>query len=149
MPGMCQAPPLYYRHMSFHLDLTNALEQNTDFRRVLFTGTESQLVLMTIPPGGEVGEEVHEHTEQTLLFQSGSGEGLLGSETFSIQPGDVVVVTPGTRHNFKNTSSEPMHIVTVYAPPHHIDGRVHETKHDAEQDVADEVFGEEAEQANA
>ena len=134
--------------MSFHTHLDEATHQNNDFRRVLFTGPKSQLVLMTIPPGGEVGEEVHEHTEQTLFFQSGFGEGLLNNETFPIEAGKVVVVTPGTRHNFKNTSDTPMRIVTVYAPPHHIDGRVHHTKADADADHADEAFGEQAEAAN-
>ena len=135
--------------MSFHTNVLQALERHTEFRRVLHTGPESQLVIMTIPPGGEVGEEVHAHTEQTLYIERGSGEGLLDRETFSLVEGDVMVVTPGTRHNIQNTGDVPLRILTVYAPPHHIDGRVHATKADADKDRGDEAFGEQAEEANA
>ena len=114
------------------------------FRRVLFTGPNSQLVVMRIPPGGEVGEETHEYTEQTLFFLSGTGEGVLDGKTFPIGPGDAVVVTAGTKHNFRNNGAEDLKIYTVYAPPNHIDGRVHKTKADADADVADEAIGESA-----
>ena len=97
---------------------------------------------MSIPPGGEVGEETHHHVEQTLYFQSGTGEAMLDGVTYPVGHGVVVVVTPGTRHNFKNTGSEPLKIATVYAPPNHIDGRIHHTKADADADTADEAFGE-------
>ena len=120
--------------------LKTALE-GTDFRRVMFTGKKSQLVVMSIPPGGEVGEETHDNVEQTLYFAAGTAEGMLDGKTFAISPGDVVVVTPGTRHNFTNTGSEDVKIVTVYAPPNHIDGRVHATKADADADEEDEAFG--------
>jgi mannose-6-phosphate isomerase-like protein (cupin superfamily) len=66
---------------------------------------------------------------------------MLNGETYPIKPGDVVVVTPGTRHNFKNTGSEALKLATVYAPPNHIDGRVHHTKADADADEEDEAFG--------
>jgi len=128
--------------MSFHTNIHEAAAQNNDFRRVLFTGQKSQLVVMSIPPGGEVGEETHHHVEQTLYFQSGTGEAMLDGVTYPVGHGVVVVVTPGTRHNFKNTGSEPLKIATVYAPPNHIDGRIHHTKADADADTADEAFGE-------
>lgn len=128
--------------MPFHTRLAQETASNDAFRRVLFTGEKSQLVIMSIPPGGEVGEEVHHHVEQTLAFQSGTGEAILNDETFPISAGDVVVVTPGTKHNFKNTGTEPLKIATVYAPPNHIDGRVHPTKADADADEEDEAFGE-------
>lgn len=95
---------------------------------------------MSIPPGGEIGEETHEHVEQTLYFQSGKGEAILNDETFPIATGDVFAVTPGTKHNFKNTGNEPLKVATVYAPPNHIDGRVHATKSDADADEEDEAF---------
>jgi mannose-6-phosphate isomerase-like protein (cupin superfamily) len=97
---------------------------------------------MSIPLGGEIGEETHEHVEQTLYFQSGHGEAMLNGDVFAVGPGDVVIVTPGTRHNFKNTGVEPLKIATVYAPPNHIDGRVHRTKAEADADVEEEAFGE-------
>ncbi len=76
-----------------------------------------------------------------MYFQSGTGEAVLNGESTPVGPGDVVVVTPGTRHNFKNTGTEPLKIATVYAPPNHIDGRVHRTKADADADTEDEAFG--------
>ncbi len=97
---------------------------------------------MNILPGGEVGQETHKHTEQTLYFQSGTGVAILDGKTTPIGPGDVVVVTPGTQHNFRNTGSVPMKIFTTYAPPNHIDGRIQNTKADADADVDDEAFGE-------
>ncbi len=128
--------------MSYHTNIIKESQENKNFRRVLFTGPKSQLVIMSIPPGGEVGEEIHKYTEQTLFFLSGSGEGMLDEKKFSIGPGDVVVVTAGTKHNFRNTGTEPLKIYTVYTPPNHIDGRVHKTKEDADADTADEAVGE-------
>lgn len=119
-----------------------ATKDNENFRRVLFTGKNSQLVVMSIPPGGEVGKETHKYTEQTLFFLSGKGEGEFNSESFTIVAGDVVVVVPGTEHNFRNTGTEDLKLYTVYAPPNHIDGRIHKTKADADADVADEAIGE-------
>ncbi len=127
--------------MSYHANVKQLTEQNTDFRRVLFTGTLSQLVVMSIPPGEEVGEETHEHVEQTLYFSSGTGEAILNGTVSTVVEGDVVVISPGTRHNFKNTGTEPWKIFTVYAPPNHINGRVHATKADADADEEDEAFG--------
>lgn len=130
--------------MSYHTNIIKDTQENENFRRVLFTGPNSQLVIMSIPPGGEVGEETHKYTEQTLFFLSGSGEGALDDKKFPIVPGDVVVVTAGTKHNFWNTGTQDLKIYTVYAPPNHIDGRVQRTKADADADTADEAVGEAA-----
>lgn len=126
--------------MSFRTNIILATDDNTDFRRVLFTGAKSQLVVMSIPPGGEIGEETHDHVEQTLYFQSGSGISILNDVETAVQPGDVVVVTPGTKHNFKNIGKVALKVATVYAPPNHIDGRIHKTKADADADEEDEAF---------
>lgn len=131
-------------HMSYHTNILKDTQENENFRRVLFTGANSQLVVMSIPPGGEVGRETHKYTEQTLFFLSGTGKGELNGKEFSIVPGDVVVVVPGTDHNFWNTGTQNLKIYTVYAPPNHIDGRVHATKADADADTADEAVGETA-----
>lgn len=128
--------------MSYHANIVKDTQENENFRRILFTGPKSQLVVMSIPPGGEVGEETHKYTEQTLFFLSGTGEGSLDDKKFPIGPGDVVVVTAGTKHNFRNTGTQALKIYTVYAPPNHIDGRVHRTKSDADADTADEAVGE-------
>jgi len=134
--------PVTPKPMSYHANIIKDTQDNGNFRRVLFTGTNSQLVVMSIPPGSEVGAETHKYTEQTLFFLSGTGEGELDHKTFPIGPGDVVVVVPGTEHNFRNTGTTDLKIYTVYAPPNHIDGRVQATKADADRDTADEAIGE-------
>lgn len=128
--------------MSFHTNIIKDTQENQNFRRVMFTGSNSQLVIMTIPPGGEVGKETHKYTEQTLFFLSGTGEGEFDGKKFPIGPGDVAVVVPGTEHNFRNTGTQDLKIYTVYSPPNHIDGRIHKTKSDADADIADEAIGE-------
>jgi len=129
-------------HLPFSKNIISETEKNTFFRKVLFTGTQSQLVVMDIPPGGEVGEETHKRTEQTLFFMSGTGKALLDGNATAIGAGDVVVVPPGTKHNFMNTGTSSLKIYTIYAPANHIDGRTHITKADADKDVEDEAFGE-------
>ncbi len=139
-PTIAQKPLI----MSYHTNIIKDTESNDNFRRVLFTGPKSQLVVMSIPPGGEVGAETHKYTEQTLFFLSGTGEGELDGKKFPIGPGDVVVVTAGTEHNFRNTGTRPLKIYTVYAPPNHLDGLVEATKADADANTADEAIGETA-----
>jgi mannose-6-phosphate isomerase-like protein (cupin superfamily) len=128
--------------MSFHTNIVGVTKDNRNFRTVLFTGGRSQLVVMRIPPGGEIGLETHPHVEQTLFFLSGHGVATLDGKAQPITTGDALVVTPGTAHNVVNTGDQPLEIYTVYAPPNHLDGRVHPTKTDADADVADEAFGE-------
>lgn len=130
--------------MSYHTNIVKDTQENENFRSVLFTGLKSQLVVMSISPGGEVGKETHKYTEQTLFFLSGTGEGEFDGKKFPVGSGDVVVVVPGTEHNFRNTGTEALKIYTVYAPPNHIDGRIHATKADADADAADEAVGETA-----
>ncbi len=131
--------------MSFQTNILSKTAENDFFRQVLFTGSKSQLVVMSIEPGGEIGEETHEHVEQVLFNLSGTGKVVLDGVESEFDPGDVVVVTPGTKHNFINTGTEKLKIYTIYAPPNHIDGRVHKTKADAEADVDDEEFGHKVE----
>ncbi len=128
--------------MSYKTNIVRETENNSYFRRVLFTGEKSQLVVMEIEKGGEVGEETHEHVEQTLFFLRGTGKAVLNGEESRVSEGDVVVVTPGTKHNFINTGAVPLKIYTVYAPPNHIEGTIHKTKTDADADTPDEAFGE-------
>ncbi len=133
-------PPIHLT--PFQTNIVKATATNTDFRHVLFTGAKSQLVVMSIPPGGDVGKEIHPYVEQTLYFQSGTGEAILDGKTSPIGPGDVVVVTPGTEHDFINTGKVPLQIFTTYAPPNHIDGRLQHTITDEAADTADEAFGQ-------
>ncbi len=125
-------------------NIFNETKENTNYRNVLFTGKDSQLVVMDIKPGDDIGEEVHEHTEQTLFLLSGTGKSILDGIERLFEPGDVVVVTPGVKHNFVNTGKESLKIFTLYAPPHHLHGRKHATKADADADTEDEEFGERA-----
>lgn len=131
-------------HMSYNTNIVKDTQENDNFRRVLFTGKKSQLVVMSIPPGGEIGQETHKFTEQTLFFLSGTGEAIIDDKKFPIGEGDVFVVSPGTKHNFVNNGTEDLKVYTVYAPPNHIDGRVHHTKADADADTEDEAVGETA-----
>ncbi|GHD41769.1 cupin domain-containing protein [Mycetocola manganoxydans] len=119
-----------------HFTMPDIATENTDFRRVLWTGVHSQLVMMTIPPGGEIGDETHEHTDQLLSFISGTGEGTVGGEKHRLDPGDVCAVPAGTRHNFVNTGDEPLVLYTVYSPPEHAVGAAYATKEEA--DAAEE-----------
>lgn len=115
-----------------HFAIATVAEQSADFRRVLWTGVHAQLVIMTIPPGGEIGEEVHEDTDQILTFVSGTGEAVVAGETRKVVQGDLVAVPAGTRHNFLNTGANPLVLYTVYSPPEHAEGTVHATKEEAE-----------------
>jgi mannose-6-phosphate isomerase-like protein (cupin superfamily) len=122
-----------------HYSMGTVATSSDDFRRVLWTGKYTQLVIMTIPVGGEIGAEVHKHNDQILSFISGSGEARVGGETKPVVPGDVVVVPAGTKHNFVNTADEPLVLSTMYGPPDHAPGTVHHTKEEAE---AAEAAGE-------
>lgn len=114
-----------------HYNIATVAEQSPDFRQVLWTGKHSQLVIMTIPPGGEIGEEVHE-VDQILSFVSGVGEARVDGETKQVTPGDLVAVPAGTRHNFINKGPNPLVLYTIYGPPEHADQVVHRTKEEAE-----------------
>ncbi|GIF96220.1 cupin domain-containing protein [Catellatospora citrea] len=115
-----------------HFTIATVAEQSADFRRVLWTGEHTQLVIMTIPPGGEIGDEVHPGTDQILTFVSGTGEADVAGQTRPVAQGELVVVPAGTRHNFRNTGANPLVLYTVYGPPDHADGAVHATKEQAE-----------------
>jgi mannose-6-phosphate isomerase-like protein (cupin superfamily) len=114
------------------LDVVRLARANEAFRRELATQEQSQLVLMTIAPGGEIGEEVHEGIDQLLFFVEGECEAEIGGETAPVGRDQVAVVPAGTRHNFRNTGPGPLRLFTVYAPPEHAPGTVHETKEDAD-----------------
>jgi mannose-6-phosphate isomerase-like protein (cupin superfamily) len=119
------------------LDIATEAQASSDFRRVLWTGKHTQLVIMTVPVGGEIGEEVHEDIDQILTFVSGTGDAVVGGQRSEIAQGDLVVVPAGTRHNFVNTGPSPLVLYTVYGPPEHADGVVHRTKQEA--DAAEEA----------
>lgn len=117
------------------VDIVSAARSNDAFRREVLTGDHEQVVVMTIPPGGEIGEEVHPETDQVLAFVDGRGDAVLDGERSSVGPNDLVFVRAGTRHNFLNVGEEPLRLITIYAPPEHEPGTVHQTK--AEADAAE------------
>ncbi|MGO1542891.1 MAG: cupin domain-containing protein [Gulosibacter sp.] len=124
-----------------HFIITDVAKANPDFRKVLWTGENSQLVVMTIPAGGEIGDEVHDTTDQLLTFISGTGQADLDGHTHAVDAGDLCAVPAGTRHNFRNTGDEPLVIYTVYSPPEHSIDTVFATKELAD---AAEASGEDA-----
>ncbi len=113
------------------LDILGLARSNQDFRRVIDTGEHSQLVAMTIPSEGEIGEEVHPDVDQILVFLEGSADAILEGESSPVGPGDLVFVKAGTRHNFVNTGDDPVRLFTIYAPPEEAPGTVHRDKAEA------------------
>jgi mannose-6-phosphate isomerase-like protein (cupin superfamily) len=116
-----------------HFEIAVVAEKSADFRHVLWTGEHTQLVIMTIPPEGEIGEEVHDENDQILSFVSGIGKAVISGKEKNVKPGDVVVVPAGIKHNFLNTGPNPLVLYTVYGPPDHADGAVHATKEEADR----------------
>ncbi|OGY30478.1 MAG: cupin [Candidatus Woykebacteria bacterium RIFCSPHIGHO2_12_FULL_45_10] len=115
-------------------DVSDKARENTYFRQVLETGEHTQLVVMSIPAGGEIGEETHGDNDQVLYFVSGEGKAIFNGEEVKISKDDVVLVNAGTKHNFINTGKDDLKIITAYSPPHHPPGTIHKTK--AEADAA-------------
>ena len=116
-----------------HLTIATVAETSTDFRQVLWTGEHAQLVIMTIPPDGEIGEEVHPDTDQILTFVSGVGEAQVGGKKRKVAQGDLVCVPAGAKHNFLNTRSNQLVLYTEYGPPEHADGADHRTNEEADE----------------
>lgn len=121
-------------------DVQRATLDNEDFRRVLYTGHNLQLVVMTIPPGGEIGEEVHEDRDQFFRFEEGEGEVLIDGHTHHVEDDFGVIVPAGARHNVRNTGEEPLKLYTLYGPPEHKDGVVHQDKAQADADHDNDHF---------
>jgi len=111
--------------------------ENENFRKVLYTGKNSQLVLMSLKVGEEIGAEVH-HLDQFFRCEAGKGKAILDGVEHEISDGTALVIPAGAMHNIINTGDHPMKLYTVYSPPNHRDGIVHATKEIAEAD--DEVF---------
>ena len=121
------------------VDITQAAWSNDAFRREVLTGEHEQVVVMTIPPGGEIGDEVHPETDQVLVFVDGIGEAVLDGVRSTVSGNDLVFVRAGTRHNFVNTGDDPLRLITIYSPPEHAPGTVHRTKEEA--DAAEHAEG--------
>jgi len=127
--------------MSHVIDIVGTARVNTFYRRVVYTGDLSQLVVMALRPHESIGAERHRAVEQTLIIVEGSGKAILDERRFPVRAGDAVVITPGTRHNLI-AGADGMKLYTVYTPPNHIDGTIHRTKADAKADEEDRAFGQ-------
>lgn len=104
---------------------------NENFRKVLYTAEHSQLVLMSLKPGEEIGLEVHEKNDQFFRFEKGEGKVVVNDTEYSVGDGDAVIVPSGSQHNVINTGDRSLRFYTIYSPAHHRDGTVHKTKSDA------------------
>ena len=120
----------------FVSNIENLTEENSDFRRVLYTGKYMQLVLMALRPGEEIGEEVHHDRDQFFRVENGEGEVWIDGRRTTILENFAIIVPAGARHNLINTGATPLTMYTLYAPPVHRDGIVHASK--AEADISDE-----------
>lgn len=127
----------------FKTNIEKETTTNNDFRRVLYTGEHSQLVLMTLQPNEEIGLEVHEDTDQFFRFEAGVGKVVINESTYEVEDGDAVVVPAGAQHNVINTSqTETLNLYTIYSPAHHQDQAVHATKADEVEEEFDGVTTE-------
>ena len=113
--------------------------ENEFFRKVLYTDQNVQLVLMSLKPGEDIGEEVHQ-LDQFIRIEQGSGKTVLDGIEHPIAGGSAIVIPKGTRHNIVNTGASPMKLYTLYAPPNHKDGIIHKTKADAVAGEATDHF---------
>ena len=114
------------------MNIVQLTKENDNFRKVVETGNHSQVVLMSLLPNEDIGEEVHEENDQILVFVEGEGKAIIDGEESTIEEGDLFLVKSGTKHNFINTSSDsPLKLYTVYSPAHHPADRVQKTKAEA------------------
>lgn len=116
----------------FKTNIEKETEQNTNFRKVLYTGKNSQLVLMSLLPNEDIGSEIHKENDQFFRFESGDGQVIIDGTKYYVEDGDAVVVPAGAEHNVINaSSSKPLRFYTIYSPAHHKDAIVRETKEEA------------------
>lgn len=121
----------------YKANIEELTEENGSFRKVLYTGEESQLVLMSLLPGEDIGSEVHPDNDQFFRFEDGSGDVVINETEYSVSDGDAVVVPKGARHNVINTGDRPLRFYTIYSPAHHKDGIERVTKQEAMDNEAD------------
>lgn len=120
----------------FHADIETLTTENQNFRKVLYTGHHAQLVVMTLQPGEDIGEEIHQGTDQFFRFESGIGKAIIDGNEYSLNAGTAIIVPSGAKHNIINTSStEVLQMYTLYSPAHHQEGTLRHTKAQAVADA--------------
>lgn len=117
----------------FVVNIEKKAKQNEFFREVLFTTERSQLVVMALKVGEDIGAEVHPEHDQFIRIESGEGKAVLNGEEIEIYEGSAIVIPAGTKHNLINTSQTMMKLYTIYTPPEHKDGTIHKTKAEASE----------------
>ncbi|HET9055749.1 MAG TPA: cupin domain-containing protein [Chitinophagaceae bacterium] len=125
----------------FKIAIEKSTLENNNFRKVLYTSSHSQLVLMSLMPNEEIGEEIHRENDQFFRFESGHGLCIIDGNEYTVSDGDAVVIPAGAKHNIKNTDGEvELKMYTIYSPAHHKDGIIRKTKADAEAKKNQEEF---------
>lgn len=118
----------------FKTNIEEDTVSNENFRKVLYTAKNMQLVLMTLKPGEEIGEEIHKENDQFFRFESGTGKVIVNNTTYKVKDGDCVIIPMNSKHNIINNSEdEDLKMYTIYAAPHHKDKIIRKTKKDAEK----------------
>jgi mannose-6-phosphate isomerase-like protein (cupin superfamily) len=117
----------------FKIQIEQSTLSNQNYRQVLYTGHHTQLVLMSLLPGQEIGMEIHHENDQFFRFESGEGKVIIDGNEYVVKDGDAVIVPSGAEHNVINTSQEhPLKLYTLYSPPHHQDKLIRATKEEAD-----------------
>lgn len=122
----------------FFLNIEEEALANTNFRKVLYTGRHSQLVLMSLLPNEDIGSEIHADNDQFFRFEAGEGKCVIDGNEYAVSDGSVIIVPAGAEHNIINTSAtESLKLYTIYSPAHHKDGIIRQTKQEATDNEAD------------
>jgi len=122
----------------YNSNIEESTLKNEEFRKVLYTGKHSQLVLMCLKPNQDIGMEVHTENDQFFRFEKGEGKCIIDGNEYALKDGSAIVVPAGARHNIVNTSAtETLKLYTIYSPPHHKDGIIRTTKAEAEANEAE------------
>jgi len=122
----------------FIVNIEKETEENSDYRRVLYTAKNTQLVVMSIEPGDEIGNEIHE-LDQFIRVEEGKAQAILnnGEDVYELEDDFAIIIPSGTWHNVINTGDKPLKLYTLYSPPEHKDGTVHKTKADEQEEHFD------------
>lgn len=127
MVGTAHSKRIKRERILFNQNIVKLCKENSFFRKEIITGSHSQVVLMSIPAGEEIGEEVHT-VDQTLIFVSGHGKAIVEGSESDVYPDHLVFISAGTTHNFKNTGSKELKLFTIYAPVQHKQGTIQKIK---------------------
>lgn len=129
----------------FHSNIEKETLENQNFRKVLYTAKNSQLVLMSLKPNEEIGLETHRENDQFFRFESGRGMVIIDGNEHIVSDGIAIVIPAGSKHNVINMGTTDLKMYTIYSPAHHQDGTVHKTKADAMADEEEHFDGETSE----